>query len=167
MLKRLVPLIIITTLVVSGYLILNPISPKIEKPTYNFAGANESSKQPTPQDWLVAINKKRLEAGIPPLQLDARLNTSSQQKADEMLKEGLDDSPHENSQGVHGYTYAIATAHCIYASENILWGFDDIESGLDWWMNSPAHKAAILDPKYKTTGFGIVDGYTVEHFCQI
>lgn len=122
----------------------------------------------TKEDWLTAVNAERQRAGVPVLKLDPRLNASAQRKADEMVAEGLDDTPHENAQGLHGYTYALEDAHCSYASENLLWGSHTktISAGLHWWLESPPHRAAILDSQYQTTGFGISGIFVVEHFCR-
>lgn len=119
------------------------------------------------EEWLAAINLERQKAGVAVLRLDPRLNTSAQRKASEMSSEGLDSTPHDNAQGVHGYTYALEAADCAYASENLSWGYHSVEGSVMGWMGSPPHKTAILDPSYQTTGFGISGTFVVEHFCRI
>ena len=34
------------------------------------------------------------------------------------------------------------------------------------FMASKPHKAAILDPRYESVGFGVVNNYVVQHFCD-
>lgn len=38
--------------------------------------------------------------------------------------------------------------------ENIAKGYEDIETVVDGWMNSPGHRRNILNPKYNKAGFG-------------
>ena len=57
---------------------------------------------------------------------------------------------------------------CTNASENLTWNDSgtDTKQSIDWWLSSPPHKAAMLDPKYTYTGIGVGDGrVVVQHFC--
>lgn len=59
---------------------------------------------------------------------------------------------------------------CNYSGENFVYaGAGNIhtaETSMNWWMNSPSHKQAILDPKYTLTGIGVSHGnIVVQHFC--
>ncbi|HYF96765.1 MAG TPA: CAP domain-containing protein [Patescibacteria group bacterium] len=122
----------------------------------------------TPEDWLNAVNAERAKAGVVPLTLDARLNASAQQKANELSSEpDTDGNPHTNSKGVQGYTYIHQSLNCTYASENIVWNYASVPSGIEWWLGSPAHRTAMLDSQYTLTGFGTSGSFTVEHFCAI
>lgn len=119
----------------------------------------------TVEDWLSAVNTERAKVGAKPLQLHAGLNRSAQLKADELKIEKHFE--HENLAGVKtGLNSAQKEAYrCVYVSENLV-QTSDIEIGIRSWLGSSAHRQAMLDPKYEYTGFGLVDGYTVEHFAD-
>lgn len=127
---------------------------------------------PTEQELLDAVNAERAKAGVAPLTLDARLNTSAQVKADDMI--ATNDLDHIDANGKHGYEYAMEyNSDCKVPSENYYWGTQDhktAKSAIAWWMNSKPHHDAMLNPSYSTTGFGIVWGdkmVVVQHFCTI
>lgn len=115
------------------------------------------------------LNQARAQNGISPLTEDTRLDNSAQTKADDMVTRNYYDHP--DPDGKQGYTYAeAAIPSCTYISENLVEA-SSASDALSQWMNSPPHKAALLDPKYSLTGFGVaVHGsyfYVVEHFCQL
>jgi len=127
---------------------------------------------PTVQELLDAVNTERAKAGVAPLTIDARLNTSAQVKADDMI--ATNDLDHIDANGKHGYEYAMEyNSDCKIPSENYYWGTQDhktAKSAIAWWMNSKPHHDAMLSPSYDTTGFGIVWGdkmVVVQHFCTI
>lgn len=125
---------------------------------------------PTIVSLLTAINAQRAKIGVAPLQEDARLDASAQQKADDMWKYNYfaHVSPHD---GKHGYEYINTTGiYCKTDSENLSWrtAKDQIttDDAVYWWMHSTPHREALLNPAYTLTGFGIVKDAVVEHFCQ-
>lgn len=130
---------------------------------------------PTADDLLKLVNEERAKAGVPSLQIDSRLNTSAQRKADDEAKYNYFGhvSPNDNK---HGYEYISETdIACKTDSENLHDGTGDYSTAIgtvNGWMGSPAHKAAMLSANYSLTGFGVAlmaDGKTVtvvEHFCQ-
>lgn len=125
----------------------------------------------TPEELLAEANKLRAEKGVAPLKLDERLNASAQWKAEDMKQFNYFGHVRD---GYHGYQKASELdSDCKYISENINSGnlshnpFDAIHG----WPTSKLHYEAIIDTKYDTTGFGIVqngnDIYYVEHFCDL
>ena len=122
---------------------------------------------PTVDEFFALTNEARSSAGVKPLALDTLLNQSAQRKADELARDGWDNTPHVNNEGVHGYMYIPDTGKkCISGSENLLYGVTTARIGVNWWMNSEAHKNALLSPAYESVGFGINGGYVVQHFCD-
>lgn len=62
----------------------------------------------------------------------------------------------------------LQAAVCVSASENLTWddNVTNTKQSMNSWLNSPSHKAAMLDPKYTYTGIGVGDGkVVVQHFC--
>lgn len=123
---------------------------------------------PTISELLDDVNKARGDAGVSPLIEDPRLDQSAQIKANDMQTNGYG---HTDGDGQPGYTLAHkAIPACIYVSES-LDAAETAQETISEWLNSPPHRAALLDPKYSLTGFGVVAHsdyyYVVEHYCQI
>lgn len=55
-----------------------------------------------------------------------------------------------------GYDYAIA-------GENLAMGFSSAEGVVDAWMDSPSHRANLLNPDYQDIGVGVVKGEFTEN----
>ena len=114
------------------------------------------------------VNKERVKAGLKPLVRDARLDASTQAKADDMVKYNYFDHVRD---GKHGYQYVFdyAPNQCSYASENISImndpSGDNNADTVIGWMNSKPHHDAMLNPDYTLTGIAINDNKVVQHFC--
>lgn len=122
----------------------------------------------TVENLLREVNEERAKAGVRPLEIDPLLNKSAQLKADEIERSGV--FGHVSSEGKHGYEYIRETGiqGCGNIGESL--AADTTAQGtINDWLGSPPHKAGMLNPKAKSTGFGISDGpgysYIVEHFC--
>lgn len=127
-------------------------------------------EKPTPERLLELTNAERAKVGVKPLVLDERLNMSAQRKADELVIEGWDDTPHINNSGTNTAIYAYdAKTECTYVSENLTDNIhtNDSESAINAWMISESHREALLDPDYEYVGFGVEDTKIVQHFCDI
>ena len=114
----------------------------------------------TPGDLLTQTNQQRAANGVAPLHMDARLNSSAHAKADNMFAENY--WAHVSPSGIQpwywftqaGYTYQ-------YAGENLAKDFDTTSGVMDGWMNSPGHRANILNPNYTDVGFAVENGTLV------
>jgi uncharacterized protein YkwD len=114
-------------------------------------------------------NAERTKAGLAPLVLDAKLNQSASAKCSDMVATGWG---HVDPQGRHGYhfiqeVFPDATKY----GENLAEQYNVDSDIMTAWMNSPPHKAAILDPAYTDIGFGVCNAkgieYTVQHFAGL
>lgn len=166
-----VVIVVIASLGVSN-LIKAWVDSKATPPPVPQSSSSLNTEVVTPDQLLVAINEERSKAGVPPLQLDPRLNSSAQRKVDEIVNEGRQPNPHLNAAGVHGYTYAKeAMPECKRVSETLVSGFqnedDKVADGVKTWLGSPTHRDAILNPNWTYTGFGIGQNDFAEHFCQV
>ena len=140
-----------------------------QKPVQSAANAPQ-----TPLDAnkiLELVNIERAKVGVAPLVMDTGLVATAQSRADDMVKRGYfshrDPVTNENMVNILN-----GQKQCVYASENIVWmkypnTLEDNQESVDWWMDSPAHKEAMLSPKYTLTGIGIKDKSVVQHFCQV
>lgn len=126
-------------------------------------------QKPSADELYKLVNAERTKRGIKPLKLDKLLNKSAQLKADELEREGLDDTPHVNDSGKHGYSYTVDVGvKCSYSGENLLTGSSGFTSkeSVNSWMHSKKHKAAILASRYDSVGYFVSDNFVVQHFCD-
>lgn len=125
----------------------------------------------TTESLLRRVNEERAKVGVAPLKLDDGLMKSAQLKSDDMVNRNYESHflPDDMSQIFTQAMKDAAHTNCTNISENYVSSGDgtelSVEQAYSWWLDSPAHKAALLDPKYTSTGFGVTKGIIVEHFC--
>ena len=135
----------------------------------------QSITVPSSSEILTLVNEERAKVGQPALKEDPRLTQSTQMKVDDMVKDNY--LNHVNpTTGKHGYEYITdAGMACHPGGENFVagWGSQsNARSLVDWWLNSPKHKEAMLSDKFTITGMSVglmPDKKTVvavEHFCK-
>lgn len=105
---------------------------------------------------LDLVNHERIKAGLKPLEIDMRLVDISRKKSKDMIE--------KNYFGHISPTYgsffdALKNAKVAYryAGENIA-GAPTVEKAHQALMNSPGHRANILNPNFNKIGIGIIDG---------
>ncbi len=114
----------------------------------------------TPVDLLTQTNQQRASNGLPALRLDSRLNTSATLKAQNMFAE--DYWAHVSPSGIQPwYWFTKAGYNYSYAGENLAKDFDTTAGTIDGWMNSPGHRANILNVNYTDVGFAVMNGTLV------
>lgn len=108
---------------------------------------------------LTLLNKHRKEIGIPTLGTDATLARCAREHADDMIKRKFFD--HTNPDGLDGFKRAQKAGFKNGVRENIARtamggnGMLEVEAADERLMQSPGHKANILDPNLKVVGIGI------------
>jgi uncharacterized protein YkwD len=113
-----------------------------------------------PAAIYLEVNRMRQEVGVPALSYSQKLIESAQLKCDDMVKDDYygHENPNTNKRGA-SYVFDVAPG-TGYASENLNNGrFPSSESVVSdakfGWTGSPAHKAAMLDPKWTDTGIAV------------
>jgi hypothetical protein len=109
----------------------------------------------TPTDIIEATNKERVAVGLPPLSTNLDLNESAELKVFDMIDRQYFEHQSPTGEGVSdlgkkaGYDYVIM-------GENLALGeFTDSADVVRAWMNSPGHKANILNTKYLDIGVSV------------
>lgn len=101
---------------------------------------------------LELTNQERAKNGLSPLTYDSRLNVAADQYSATMANgdffshTGLDGSTPTSRANTVGFPGGVA--------ENIGAGYTSPEAAVQGWMNSPGHRANILNPTYKSLGVG-------------
>ncbi|MDX3053324.1 CAP domain-containing protein, partial [Streptomyces scabiei] len=103
---------------------------------------------------LELVNAERAKAGCSPVTVDAKLTKAAQNHSQDMADHsnmshtGSDGSSMTDRLGRVGYAYRSA-------GENVAAGYGTADSVMDGWMNSPGHKANILNCGFKEIGIGL------------
>ncbi len=105
------------------------------------------------QQILSLVNVERSKAGLQPVTLNSKLSQAAQNHTNDMISKGY--FSHTSPSGstmtsrvnAVGYTYSTI-------GENIAAGGSTASATMTQWMNSPGHKANILNPKFRELGVG-------------
>ena len=108
------------------------------------------------QGLLDGTNQERAAGGLPALRINAQLSQAAQAKAADMAAK--DYWAHNSPTGETPWTF-ITNAGYTYttAGENLAYGFTNSSDTITGWMNSPGHRANILNMTYTEVGFGIIN----------
>lgn len=116
------------------------------------AYATEMSRE----QLLASTNSRRSQNGAKTLALNSKLNSAAQAKANDMVKR--DYWSHNTPDGDEPWVF-ISNAGYKYlkAGENLAYGFSTSDATVTGWMNSPSHKANLLDSAFLEVGFGFAN----------
>jgi methylmalonyl-CoA mutase cobalamin-binding subunit len=104
---------------------------------------------------LESTNHQRLEAQESTLSLDPQLNAAAQAKAEDMAAKNY--WAHNSPDGRTPWSFISAAGYNYQlAGENLAFGFSNASDTVSGWMNSPEHRANILNKDYQNVGFGVV-----------
>lgn len=127
---------------------------------FAFDDAPRVTNEITPDNIVALMNSERALHGLAPLKIDARLARAAEDRMRDMEDGGwwAHQSPEGRSpfvwMGVRAYDYE-------YAGENLASGFETVRLLVDSWMESPGHRANILNTNYEEVGIAIIDGSTM------
>ena len=108
----------------------------------------------TNSSLLGYTNNYRLKSHEFNLNIDNRLSAAAQAKADDMVNNNY--WSHTSPDGKTPWMFISATAYDYQiAGENLAYGFANANDAVTGWMNSPAHRANILNSNYTNVGFGV------------
>ena len=104
---------------------------------------------------LSLINQKRDAVGLAPVKWNQSVANVSQDWAEHLGRATMD--PNFNWANIHRSDAGGSLIPKGATSYREIIGFNfSAQSIVDWWMNSPGHKAAVLDPKVTDIGIGYV-----------
>jgi hypothetical protein len=111
----------------------------------------------TPSEVIRQTNEERQKAGLPTLTLNMELTQAALAKGQDMMSDQYwahiapDGTTPWYFMQQAGYKYTVA-------GENLARDFGDTPTMVAAWMNSPTHRANILNPKYQEIGIAVIDG---------
>ncbi len=106
---------------------------------------------------LSSTNSQRAQnGGLSALTLNSKLSSAAQSKANDMVARNY--WSHTTPDGKEPWTFVEAAGYAYQkAGENLAYGFSTTSETVIGWMNSPSHRANILDTSYKEVGFGFAN----------
>jgi len=121
------------------------------------------------EDIVSLINQERAEYDLPPLKTNGNLNQTAALKAQDMAQKQY--FAHQSPEGISPwYWFEKAGYDYKLAGENLAVNFADSEALVSAWMQSPSHRANILNPSFQEAGLalasGLYEGYQTT-FCVL
>ncbi|QIY60820.1 sigma-70 family RNA polymerase sigma factor [Streptomyces sp. RPA4-2] len=136
-----------------------PTPPRSAPPAKASASASKVAAAPatTVAQVVALVNKERATAGCGPLTEDAQLEKAAQAHSDDMAARNFFE--HTNPDGADpGQRITAAGYRWSTYGENIAQGQQTPEAVMESWMNSPGHRANILNCAFKNIGVGVHKG---------
>ncbi|MDX2562130.1 CAP domain-containing protein [Streptomyces sp. TX20-6-3] len=119
------------------------------------AGPQNDHGQSSQADQVIAlVNAERAKAGCGPLSANATLTRAAQGHSDDMAARDFFDHTNPDGAGPGERVTAAGYPWSTYG-ENIAMGQSSPEQVMESWMNSPGHRANILNCDFKEIGVGI------------
>jgi uncharacterized YkwD family protein len=115
------------------------------------------------KDVLALVNQQRANAGLKALTLDSKLSVMALDKAKDMYNKNYFD----HNSPTYGSPFDMMKAYGIsyrYAGENIAKGQQSPGQVMNDWMNSPGHRANILNGNFTKIGLAYYNGEWVQEF---
>ena len=113
-----------------------------------------SSAAITTENIISLTNESRLAYGLAALSENQQLKAAAQAKAEDMLAKGY--FAHNTPDGKTPWDFIVSAGYTyLQAGENLAVNFLDAEDVEAAWMNSPGHKANILNKHFQEIGIGI------------
>lgn len=123
-------------------------------PSLTQGSVSDSSSGSSFETQVVAlVNEQRALNGLNPLTLNSGLSNVAETKAQDMH----DNNYFSHTSPTYGSPFDMMTAFGISyssAGENIAMGYATPDAVMNAWMNSPGHRANILNPSYTQIGVG-------------
>jgi len=111
----------------------------------------------SPSEVIRLTNVQREADGLSPLTENSILDAAALAKGNDMLAKGY--WAHFAPDGTSPWSFFLKFGYKYqYAGENLARDFQDADSAVNAWMNSPSHKENILNPNYQDIGIGVVEG---------
>ncbi|MEU3664311.1 CAP domain-containing protein [Streptomyces sp. NPDC032940] len=102
---------------------------------------------------LQLVNAERAKAGCSPVAANSALRELAEDFSEAMADQGFFD--HTDPAGATPWDRAEAAGISNLGGENIARGQADAQAVMDAWMDSPGHKANILNCDFQTLGVGV------------
>jgi uncharacterized protein YkwD len=115
--------------------------------------ATEPRVEASHEAILDAMNRERTSRGLVPLRMNAALSRAAQDRVQDMLDKRY--FAHVSPDGIDPFTWALRHGYRYrMIGENLASGYRGTRV-VDGWMNSPGHRANILQQRFDEVGIAI------------
>jgi uncharacterized protein YkwD len=129
-------------------------SPTRKRSTTSGGTVSTSGAGGTEQAKVVAeTNRQRAMNGCGPVTVNAKLTRAAQLHSEDQAEHNT--MSHDGSDGSTPWDRSRAAGYDNAIGENVAMGYRDAASVMDGWMNSPGHRANILNCDAKAIGVGL------------
>jgi len=117
-----------------------------------------------PESFLTAAgiirwtNSQREEYDLPPLDENSKLNNSAAIKVEDMLAKQYFDHISPSGQEVDDLAEAVGYQFVVIGENLALGNFQNDETLVQGWMDSPGHRQNILNTQYQEIGVAVLQG---------
>lgn len=130
--------------------------------TYNLSSAHKfgvlgAATDINASDVISLTNQNRTTNGLAALHTNSRLTTAAQAKAKDMFAKNY--WAHDSPDGETPWDFIVAAGYNYStAGENLAKDFDTSAGVVNAWMNSPEHRANILNKGFVDVGVAVMNG---------
>jgi len=122
-------------------------------PARSEAPVTVSAEAQAAAEVLKLVNEERAKVGCSAVSANSALSGLAEKFSDDMAARGFFD--HTDPDGATPWDRAAKAGISGLGGENIARGQSDAAAVMEAWMNSPGHKANILNCDFKTLGVGV------------
>ena len=116
-----------------------------------------TSAQAVDSPLITITNQDRIALGLTPLMPNIKLSAAAQAKAEDIFAGQYFD--HYSPTGKSPWDFILESNYGYHrAGENLALGFNDFETAETAWLNSPSHRANILNVNFSEMGVGLERG---------
>ncbi|XEC96531.1 CAP domain-containing protein [Paenibacillus tarimensis] len=137
--------------------------PQTQNPQYPQSPQNTANSSQFPQQVLNLVNQERSKAGLQSLSMNGSLSNVATVKAQDMINNNY----FSHQSPTYGSPFDMMRSFGISfraAGENIAKGQRSPSEVMTQWMNSPGHRANILNGSFTQIGVGYYNGAWVQVF---
>ncbi len=124
------------------------------------------------EDIIDATNEERIKNGLPPLKTNIMLEESAKIKTQDMVANDYFAHTSPSGKTVAGLGHEVGYDYVVMGENLAVGDFTSSQDLLTAWMNSPEHRANILNPSYQDIGVYAEEGtyqgqlvwFAVQHF---
>ncbi|MGW8064466.1 CAP domain-containing protein [Streptomyces ziwulingensis] len=130
-----------------------PSRPADKEPEQPAAPPTASDRAVAEAQVLKLVNDERAKVGCSPVAANSALRELAEDFSEAMAAQGFFD--HTDPSGATPWDRAEAAGISNLGGENIARGQADAQAVMDAWMDSPGHRANILNCDFQTLGVGV------------
>jgi uncharacterized protein YkwD len=126
------------------------------------------TEKETPESFLTQAgiiqwtNSQREKEGLPPLKESPKLSASALMKAEDMLAKQYFEHISSSGEGVDNLAEKVGYQFIAIGENLALGDFQDDETLVQGWMDSPGHRENILSSQYQEIGAAVLRGEFTE-----